>query len=264
MKLISFSAIKGGVGKTTMALLFAQYLDSEGQKVLLMDKDHQCNLSHYYDVYEDTGTVANIYTGQGDVAVANVAPNIDLIPGSMHLDKAERLLETDPNQNMKLYDWLDEHYEALNLEQYDFIILDCRPDFGIVTRNAIAVSHAIISPIIPNEFSKEAKDNLEIRMANYRKTEIVRPSKESLITAKLFFLANKIAHNTKASKELLEELKTDESVIGQIAQKELFNRSTKDETIIDMANNPEYGNHRAFFEETFETLSQVIKQISNL
>ncbi len=63
MKLISFVAIKGGVGKTTLALLTGQYLASQGYKVLLIDLDHQCNLTHFYDVYKDSGTVANIFMG---------------------------------------------------------------------------------------------------------------------------------------------------------------------------------------------------------
>ena len=47
MKLVSFVAIKGGVGKTTLALLTGQYLAQKGNKVLFIDLDHQCNLSHF-------------------------------------------------------------------------------------------------------------------------------------------------------------------------------------------------------------------------
>lgn len=60
MKLISFVAIKGGVGKTTLALLTGQYLAQKGNKVLFIDLDHQSNLTHFYDVYKDQKTVANI------------------------------------------------------------------------------------------------------------------------------------------------------------------------------------------------------------
>ena len=148
--------------------------------------DHQCNLTHFYDIYEDANTVANVFLG-GDVKIISVDTNIDLIAGSMRLDEAERRLETNPNQNMFLYDWLSDNYDSKNLEQYNYIILDCRPDFGIATRNAIAVSHTLLSPIIPSDFAFEVKENLELRLEQYRKTEIVRPSRESLITAKLYF-----------------------------------------------------------------------------
>ena len=115
MKLLSFVALKGGVGKTTDGLCTGQGFAKKGKRVLFVDFDHQCNLSHYYDVYKDSGTVANIFTKSGEVEIVNVAPNIDLIPGSMRLDEAERQLETNPNKNMVLYDWLDLNVEKMNL-----------------------------------------------------------------------------------------------------------------------------------------------------
>ncbi|MDT9501250.1 ParA family protein [Streptococcus mutans] len=258
MKLISFVAIKGGVGKTTLALLTGQYLAQKGNKVLFIDLDHQSNLTHFYDVYKDQKTVANIFAGSDDVSILSVAPNIDLIAGSMKLDEAERKLETNSNKNMFLYDWLGDSLEEKNLDQYDYVILDCRPDFGIATRNAIAVSHTLFSPITPSDFAFEAKENLEVRLEQYRKTEIVRPSRESLITAQLYFLPNMIKHNTAKSKELLEALKDDKSVVGLIPQKELFNRATKEETVIDMMSEPALkSEHRTFFSVLTDTLNQL-------
>ena len=159
---------------------------------------------------------------------------------------------------MFLYDWLDDHYESKNLDQYDYVIMDCRPDFGIATRNAIAVSHTVFSPIIPSDFAFEAKENLEIRLEQYRKTEIVRPSRESLITAKLYFLPNMIKHNTAKSKELLAALQTDEDVLKPIPQKELFNRATKENTLMDMmADAAIRSSNKEFFTKLEETLDQV-------
>lgn len=265
MKLMSFVAIKGGVGKTTLALLNGQYLASRGYKVLFIDLDHQCNLTHFYDVYEDSETVGNIFMGSGDVNILGVAPNIDLIAGSMRLDEVERRLETNSNKNMFLYDWLEKNLESKKLDQYDYVILDCRPDFGIATRNAIAVSHVLYSPIIPSDFAFEGKDNLEIRLEEYREEEIIRPSRESLITAKLYFLPNMIKHNTSKSKELMSVLKDDEFAIGSIPQKELFNRATKDETIIHMMSNPVLmREHKSFFsilEKNLQQLQHVIDSI---
>lgn len=264
MKLMSFVAIKGGVGKTTLALLTGQYLASEGHKVLFIDLDHQCNLTHFYDIYEDANTVANVFLGSGDVSIISVDKNIDLIAGSMRLDEAERRLETNPNQNMFLYDWLTDNYDSKKLEQYDYIILDCRPDFGIATRNAIAVSHTLLSPIIPSDFAFEAKENLELRLEQYRKTEIVRPSRESLITAKLYFLPNMIKHNTSKSKELMAALKDDHSVVSAIQQKELFNRASKDNTIVKMMQDDSLrSEHKIFFSELAKTLNNIQEIVEN-
>ncbi|WP_252899860.1 ParA family protein [Lactococcus fujiensis] len=41
MQVISFMAIKGGVGKTTMAFQFAKYLQENNKSTLLIDLDSQ-------------------------------------------------------------------------------------------------------------------------------------------------------------------------------------------------------------------------------
>ena len=60
MKIITFSAIKGGVGKTTLTFNYGEWLSSKGYNVLLIDSDHQSSLTQTYDIYESKGTLANI------------------------------------------------------------------------------------------------------------------------------------------------------------------------------------------------------------
>ena len=69
---------------------------------------------------------------------------------------------------------------------------------------------------------------------------------------------NLIKHNTAKSKELLEALKTDSSVVGLIPQKELFNRATKDETVIDMMlDSTLKREHKNFFSALTDTLNEL-------
>ena len=260
-KTLTEIALKGGDGKTTISLLCGIRLAWYKLKVLFVDLDSQCNLSHYFDVYQNTGTVANIFTGAGSVEIVPVSTNIDLIPGSMRLDEVEAGLATKSNQNTIFYDWLSDHHEELNLDQYDIIIIDTHPDFGIITKNAIAVSDVTLTPVAPGkDFSAEGKANLELRLEAYRKEEIMRPSRESLIQAESYFILNKISKSKKKSKELLEELKDDPSVLGQIPEKELFNQDTKDLTIIDMMEDPKmFKEHRSFFVQLKKTLSSIFE-----
>lgn len=260
-KTMSEIALKGGDGKTTITLLCATRLAAFKLKVLLVDLDSQCNLSHYFDVYQNTGTVANIFTGAGSVEIVPVSTNIDLIPGSMRLDEVEASLATKSNQNTIFYDWLSEHCEELNLAQYDVILIDTHPDFGIITKNAIAVSDVTLTPVAPGkDFSAEGKANLELRLEAYRQEEIMRPSRESLIQAESYFILNKISKSKKKSKELLAELKDDPSVLGQIPEKELFNQDTRDWTIVDMMDDPKmFSKHRAFFVQLKKTLRSIFK-----
>ncbi|MBF0778907.1 ParA family protein [Streptococcus cuniculi] len=263
MKLISFSAIKGGVGKTTLAFNYGEWLAKQGQSVLFVDLDHQCNLTQTYQIYTSEDTVANIFLGKGNVAVHSIKENISLIAGSMNLDWIEASLEHNTNKYMLLYMWLQDHCEEYQLAQYDYVIFDCRPDFSIATRNAVAVSHSIISPIIPSDFGYLAKFNIEEKLEDFKASAINFQTRESYVTAELFFVANMIKNNTNSSRELLARLENEPNLIGIIPNKELFNRSTLDKISIAEMREDEtlYCKHKKFFNSIDETFSGIYGRI---
>lgn len=232
MKIISFVGIKGGIGKTSLCKNFlskiSKKLKSEGsdKKVLAIDLDHQCNLTQSNGIYESDGTVVNIFKRSGDVNIHHVSDNVDLIAGAMDLDIIESELETKSYKDMLLYMWLDKNYDSLDLEQYAYVLIDCRPDFSIATRNAITVSHLLISPIIPSKYSLTARVNIENRLRIYSEENIDYKTGESNIDAQLYYVGNMIKHNTRSSQDLVEDLKDDERVLGFVPHKELFNKAT--------------------------------------
>lgn len=229
MKIITFAAIKGGVGKTTLAFNFGEYLARQkNQRVLMIDLDHQCNLTQTYGIYDTDGTIGRVFDQQGAVQIHDVNENVSLIAGDMHLDAIETSIENNTNKNMLLYMWLADQYEELDLGRFDYLILDTHPDFSTATKNAIAISHAVLSPITPSEHGYNAKFNLEERMDEYRHEAIDFATRKSYVTAQLLFIANMIKHNTKSSRDLLETLQGDASVIAEVPERELFNRSTLD------------------------------------
>lgn len=232
MKIISFVGIKGGIGKTSLCKNFlskiSKKLKAEGsdKKVLAIDLDHQCNLTQSNGIYESDGTVVNIFKRSGDVNIHHVSDNVDLIAGAMDLDIIESELETKNYKDMLLYMWLDRNYDSLDLEQYAYVLIDCRPDFSIATRNAITVSHLLISPIIPSKYSLTARVNIENRLRIYSEENIDYKTGESNIDAQLYYVGNMIKHNTRSSQDLVEDLKDDDRVLGFVPHKELFNKST--------------------------------------
>lgn len=232
MKIISFVGIKGGIGKTSLCKNFLSKISKRlketgsDKKVLAIDLDHQCNLTQSNGIYESDGTVVNIFKRTGDVNIHHVSENIDLIAGAMDLDIIESELETKAYKDMLLYMWLDKHYDDLDLDQYEYVLIDCRPDFSIATRNAITVSHLLISPIIPSKYSLTARVNIENRLRLYSEENIDYKTGESNIDAELYYVGNMIKHNTRSSQDLVEDLKDDERVLGFVPHKELFNRST--------------------------------------
>lgn len=263
MKIVTFAAIKGGVGKTTLAYNLGEDLAKKGKSVLFLDIDHQCNLTQTYNIFEAEGTIANIFRQKGEVTIHHVKDNIDLIPGYIRLDNIEKDLETKSYKDMLLYMWLEDNYESKNLGQYDYIIIDCHPDFSTATRNAVIVSHAVISPAIPSEHGYHAKFNLKERLEELKAETFDYKTRESFVTAKLFFVGNMIKHNTKSSKELIEALAEEDDVIGFIPQKELFNRSTMDKISLPEMKEDKviYQHNKKFFDDLDVTFEEIAAKL---
>lgn len=234
MKTIAFPAIKGGVGKTTICFNFGEYLARKlNQRVLFIDMDSQCSLTKTLNdasdnsVFDNESNVGNILAERGgDADIKEVDQNIFAIAGAVDLDNIETMIENSADKNKRLYKWFLDRKQALN-DNFDYCLIDCHPDFGTATRNAILVSDAIISPIIPGRYSFDSKDNIEIRLQQFKEEEIQNyETNESFVKAKLFYALNMLQNNTKASREIIETLGSDDNIIAQIPRRELFNHST--------------------------------------
>ena len=209
MKILSVVGIKGGIGKSTFVkniisrLKTRLLLNNSSKKILVIDLDHQCNLTQSYGIYESEGTVVNIFKRNDEVSIVHVDDKVDIIPGAMDLDIIESELETKSFKDMLMYMWFEKNYDKI-----------------------IAISHMLLSPIIPSQYSLDARHNLETRLRLYCEENIDYKTGESNIDAELYFVGNMIKHNTATSKSLLSELENDDKVLGWIPHKELFNRAT--------------------------------------
>ena len=154
MKIITFTAIKGGVGKTTLTLNYGDWLAKHGKKVLLIDLDHQCNLTTVFEKTRRNNTIAEAFKENDNaqkVKIDSVGPNLDLIAGFIDLDVLGSYLENNSNKEMMLFMWFKNNSDSLNLTDYDYILIDTHPDFSTITKNAIAISNYLLSPITPSE-----------------------------------------------------------------------------------------------------------------
>ena len=282
MKVISFVGIKGGIGKTSLAKEFIEKLKRElrqrgsEKKILTLDLDHQCNLTQAHGLYESEGTVVNIFKRQGDVVIHHIDEQLDMIAGAMDLDVIESELETKTFKDMLLYMWLDKNYDDIDADQYEYVVIDCRPDFSIATRNAVAISDMLLSPIIPSQYSLDSRQNLETRLQMYADENIDYKTGESNIDAELYFLGNMIKHNTLASKELVQQLENDPKVLGFVPYKELFIRATIADSengvqpsVYDLIEKDEYNcirltDHRHFLYELDGVLNKVLLKLDSI
>ena len=93
MKVVSISNIKGGVGKTTTAVVLAVGLIERGYRVLLIDSGSQTNLTMCFLREHPDGlpSLYHIYSAReavDDVKVA-VKDNLDLVVGDFGLCNAD-------------------------------------------------------------------------------------------------------------------------------------------------------------------------------
>ena len=174
-KIIVFTNVKGGVGKTSLASGLADCLAKMGKKLLLIDMDAQCNLSSFYiNVEENTVSVYDALVSKLDLPIVNVRENVDLVPATLDLTEAERSMMGTMGREYKLMEKLDKVKD-----KYDFVFIDCSPYFGVATCNAFFASDAIIIPVTPSRLatsgmSKTIDAAVEVEEIRHKKFVFVK------------------------------------------------------------------------------------------
>lgn len=160
-KILSCVNLKGGVGKTALAVNLANYCANEGIETLLIDLDPQTNASIWamgVEAWENhakkVGTVANILgarehtSAEGkkilveDIIVEGVMEGIDLIPSHLDLFTVDLDLAGAINRERRL----EKAIKGV-VGNYDLVVCDCPPNLTIPTQNALAISTHYVVPV---------------------------------------------------------------------------------------------------------------------
>jgi len=157
---IAIANQKGGCGKTTTAVNLSACLSKNQKKTLLIDFDPQAhatlglNLSTDISIYDVLSGFSNKKLSIKDVCV-NIEQYFDMIPSNILLSTLEQELANEISRESRLW-------EALNpiKENYDYIIIDCPPNLGILTINAIRATDLVIIPVEASRFSLEGLGRL--------------------------------------------------------------------------------------------------------
>jgi chromosome partitioning protein len=135
MKTIALTNQKGGVGKTTSTINIGAGLAKLGKKVLLIDLDPQANLTYSLKVHSNRVDKNIYHTLKGKVAAKDAIikhNGFDYIPSSLELSGAELELANEPAREGLLKNVL----EQIKEDEYDFVLIDCPPNLGLLTLNA--------------------------------------------------------------------------------------------------------------------------------
>lgn len=152
---------KGGVLKTTLVANLGGLLAASGFRVLLIDLDPQGNLAedlgYTGEEHDDAGVALSksLIFGEPLQPVANVRPNLDVLPGGSALDQATAALAVQANKAP------DQAKLALATalrpiaERYDMILLDCPPGDETLQTAAIAAARWALVPVKSDKSSRK-------------------------------------------------------------------------------------------------------------
>ena len=195
MKIISVINYKGGVGKTTVTANIAAELARRNKRVLLLDMDAQASLTfsfispdYWNQNLKDTQTIKNYFDAisQGfappSLSSLVVRPGVnqtlqqmgatglvDLIPSHLGLINVDLELATllgGANMNQAKLNYIKVHGKLRDSiveyasNSYDVVLIDCPPNFNIVTKNALIASDQILIPAKPDYLSTLGIDYL--------------------------------------------------------------------------------------------------------
>ncbi len=126
-QIVAVANLKGGVGKSTIAVNLACALAEDGAKALVIDADAQ-------------GT-STFWEAQGGLPVPLQAmPLEDSANGQGWL---ARLLSGDGRARQRVDRWK----RSLKAARADYIIIDCPPHVGLATKAAVSVADLVLVPV---------------------------------------------------------------------------------------------------------------------
>lgn len=162
LKTIAVSNEKGGVAKTTTTLSLGAALAEIGNRVLLIDLDAQANLTLAlgFEPGETEKTSSNVLLDNEPIMAAcrkTEVKNLDIIASNARIETSEQFLPVRTNYTTTLQRAIRGVTPSL---PYEYIILDCPPSLGAVTRNALAAADLLLIPTQAEYFSAYALRNM--------------------------------------------------------------------------------------------------------
>lgn len=150
-QIISIQNLKGGVGKSTIAVNLAKFISSLGITVCLIDADKQANATGQFYEGRVQKTLFDIVRQECSIqdTLIKISDSLTLLPSSL---VNSRLDNEFANMNINPRRYLNELLSDINFE---FIIIDTEPSLSKINFLSMIGSDLTIIPILLDRFSLE-------------------------------------------------------------------------------------------------------------
>lgn len=248
MKIIAPTNNKGGVGKTKVSVLLAEYLSKVLKKrVLAIDFDPQCNFSQRFlqmeidpaspegkippihpdynpdeegSDWDGRGSIADIFYSQaGTIPYPTYIDNLDIMPAH-----ASKLLEAETVRKSevveKVHKQIGKFLESPDVQSaYDVAVIDTAPSKGPLTVSVIkAASHIVIPSVMEEQPIQGIYGMLQLWMQESFRRQETKPLELIGILPNMFRQIN-------LHKEMLESLRANEAIKKYVMPFELGQRA---------------------------------------
>lgn len=160
---------KGGVCKSTTVVCLADALRRRGHGVLVVDLDQQRDASKVFGAgSEGVATSYDVLTrAVPDVSAAiQRTPHGDVVPGDELLVGVESAMSRMSQREVVLAEALDPVAPS-----YDYVLVDCPPNLGIATANALVAADAVLVPTLVDAWAVDGMAGLMSLIAEVRGPE---------------------------------------------------------------------------------------------
>jgi chromosome partitioning protein len=156
---------KGGVGKTTTAIIVAACLAEAGERALVVDLDPQANATSGLGERANGTSSYDLLDGASLAELARPTrfANLELVPSKRELAGAVVELARRDGGDRYLADAL-----ASGTDAYSYVFLDCPPSLGPLTVNALAAADRVLVPVQAEYYALEGLSEI------LRSIELVR------------------------------------------------------------------------------------------